>query len=133
MTTYRGDYKVCVHYAYPEIIKLIGGENKMVAALAKITDDMKLKDMVFNSITFGEVSKIVKNGNELRCTVPQQIEIKLPGGRVVRTATLIAISTDGGNDWTFVDTSNKEISMIRKLLPHLSSAILIPAQQAPVK
>ncbi|HWK02139.1 MAG TPA: hypothetical protein VNS58_00810 [Puia sp.] len=129
----RGDYKVFSHYTYPEIVKMIGGENKMAEALTKITSDMKIKGMMFNNITFGDVSKIVKSGNELQCTVAQHTEIKLPSGRAISTSTLIAISTDSGSNWTFVDTSNKDISMIRNLLPHLSRAIVIPPQQPPVQ
>ncbi len=129
----KGDYKVFLHYIYPGIIKLMGGETKMVAVFAKVADDMKLKDMVFNSIAFGEVSKIVKRGNELQCIIPQYIEIKLPGGRIVSTSSLIAISTDEGNDWDFVDTSNKDISTIKRLLPQLSNAIIIPPVQPPVQ
>jgi hypothetical protein len=129
----RGDYKVFAHYTYPEIVKMMGGENKMAVQLAKITGDMKNQGMKFNNITFGEVSKILKSGNQLQCTIAQHTEIKLPNGRAVSTSTLIGISTDGGRNWTFVDTSNKEISTIRKLLPNLNSAITIPPQQPPVR
>jgi hypothetical protein len=128
-----GDYKIFAHYTYPEIVKMTGGEYKMAEALAKITNDMKIKGMLFNSIVFGEVSKIVKSGNELQCTLPQHTEIKLSAGRAVSTSTLIAISTDRGSNWTFVDTSNKDITTIRKLLPHLSNAIIIPPPQPPVR
>lgn len=129
----NGDYKGFVHYTYPTIIKLMGGENKMVTALRAIADDMKMKGMTFNNVNFGEVSKIFRIGNEMQCTISQRIEIKLPNATAVSTSTLIAISTDNGSNWTFVDTSNKTISTIRKLLPHLSNSIVIPPQQQPVQ
>ena len=129
----NGDYKTFSHYTDPKIVKMMGGENRMAQALTKIASDMSLKGMMFKSITFGDVSKIVKSGNELQCTVPQHTEIKLPSGRAISTSTLIAISTDGGSNWTFVDTSNKDISTIKKLLPQLSNAIMIPPQPPPVR
>jgi hypothetical protein len=128
-----GDYKSFARFTYPKIVAMMGGENNLAAELTKVTKDMKAKGMAFSDITFDQVSKIIKSGNELQCTVLQHTEIKLPSGRAVSTSTLIAISTNNGNNWTFVDTSNKDISTIRKLLPHLSRSIIIPPQQVPVQ
>jgi hypothetical protein len=127
------DYKTFIHYTWPGLIKLAGGEGELTEQLNRLMDQMKAKGMVFSGVSFGAVSAMVSSGNELQCTVPQHTEIKLSGGRMVSTSTLIAISTDKGSNWTFVDTSNKDISTIRKLLPHLSSAIVIPPQQPPLR
>jgi hypothetical protein len=129
----NGDYKTFAQFTYPKIVTMMGGGRNMAAELAQITKDMKVKSMTFSSITFGEVSKIIKCGNELQATLPQHTEIKLPDGRVVSTSTLIAISTDNGSSWTFCDTSNKDMNTIRKLLPNLCKAIVVPPQQQPVR
>ena len=129
----NGDYKIFSHFTNPDIVKMMGGENRMAQTLAKIASDMNLKGMMFKSITLGDVSKIVKSGNELQCTMSQHTEIKLPSGRAISTSTLIAISTDGGSNWTFVDTSNKDLPTIKRILPHLSNAIVIPPQEPPVQ
>lgn len=88
--------------------------------------------MRFSNITFDE-PLIVKSGNELQATIAQHTEIKLSQGRLVSTSTLIAISTDKGSNWTFIDTSNKEMATLRKALPNLSPTITIPPQQPPVR
>ena len=129
----NGDYKTVAYYTYPEIVKMMGGESKMKQTLAKLVSDMNVKGMMFNSITFGDVSKIVKSGNELQCTIPQHTEIKLLSGRAISTSILIGISTDGGSNWTFIDTSDKDITTIKRLLPNLSSAIVITPQEPPVR
>ena len=121
-----GDYKTFAKYTYPTIVTMMGGEAKMSQMLTNTISDMKSKGMVFSSVTFGEVSRIVKHGNELQCTLPQHIEIKLPGGRIVNTSTLIAMSPNNGNTWTFIDTSKKDMATIRKALPNLSREIIIP-------
>lgn len=128
-----GDYKTFANYTYPLILKSMGGAAKMAAILTKSTNDMKTQGMSFTNITFDEPSKIIKSGKELQATIAQHTEIKLSQGRLVSTSTLIAISTDNGSNWTFIDTSNKDMATLRKALPNLNPSITIPPQQPPVR
>ncbi len=128
-----GDYKTFVSYTYKPMVQGTGGAAKMEQSLAKVVNDMKLKGMSFNAITFDEPSKIIKSGKELQATIAQHTDIKVPDGRAVSTSTLIAISTDNGVNWTFIDTSNKNIEALRKAMPNLSPSITIPPPQPPVR
>lgn len=128
-----GDYKTFVSYTYKPMVQGTGGAAKMEQSLAKVVNDMKSKGMSFNGITFDEPSKIIKSGKELQATIAQHTDIKVPDGRAVSTSTLIAISTDNGINWTFIDTSNKNIAALRKAMPNLSTAITIPPQQPPMR
>lgn len=127
-----GDYRTFAKYTHPLIVRSIGGEIKMVDELNKMSSNLKNRGMSFGKITFDEPSKIVRSKNELQSTLSQHTEVKLADGNAISTSTLIAISTDNGNSWTFVDTSNKSIETIRKLLPNLNNSIIIPLQQPPV-
>ncbi|MBI3137716.1 MAG: hypothetical protein HYZ15_03945 [Sphingobacteriales bacterium] len=128
-----GDYKTFANYTYPLILKSMGGASKMIEVLNKTSIDMKLKGMSFSNITFDEPSKIVKSGKELQATITQHTEIKLSQGKLISTSTLIAMSTDNGIGWAFIDTSNKDMATLRKALPNLSPSIIIPPQQPPVR
>lgn len=128
----KGDYHTFARYTYPAILTAMGGESRMAVMLTNSANDMITKGMTFNSITFDSPSKIIKSGNELQCTLQQHTTIKLANGRAVATSTLIAISKDGGENWLFVDTSNKDAATMRKVLPNLSTAIIIPPQQKPL-
>jgi hypothetical protein len=128
-----GDYKTFANYTYPLILKSMGGTAKMAAVLTKNTNDMKAQGMSFSNITFDEPSKIVKSGKELQATIVQHAEIKLPQGRLVSTSTLIAVSIDNGVNWTFIDTSNKDMATLRKALPNLNPSITIPLQKPPIR
>jgi len=129
----RGDYKTFANYTYPLILKSMGGSAKMDLVLSKSTNDMKAQSMYFTNITFEEPTKIIKSGKELQATIAQHTEIKLSKGRLIVTSTLIAISIDNGINWTFIDTSNKDMVTLRKALPNISPLITIPKQQPPVK
>jgi hypothetical protein len=129
----KADYVTFAKYTYPKLLAAMGGESKMTAEIAKVINEMKSQGMLFNSISFGEPSSIIRNGKELQCTLPQHTDIKLIDGRAVSTSTLIAISIDNGTNWTFIDTSNKDMETLRKALPNLSPTITVPPQQPPTK
>jgi hypothetical protein len=128
-----GHYKTFADYTYPLILKSIGGTSKMIEVLNKTTIDMKSKGMTVGSITFDLPSKILRSDKELQSTIAQHTEIRLAHERIVSTSTLIAISNDNGLNWTFIDTSNKDMAILRKLLPNLSPSITIPPQPSPVR
>lgn len=128
-----GDYTTFANYTYPLILKSMGGASKMVEVLNRTTNEMKAQGMSFSNITFDEPSKIVKSGKELQATIAQHTEIRLSQGRLVSTSTLLAMSTDNGINWTFIDTSNKDMATLRKALPNLSPSIAVPPQQPPVR
>ena len=128
----KGDYETFEKYTNPAIVNAMGGKSRMTAVLVNSANDMKAKGMVISGITVDSPSKIVKSRSELQCTLKQHTTIKLNNGTVIATSTLIAISLDGGKNWSFVDTSNKDASTMRKMLPNLSTAIIIPPEQQPV-
>jgi hypothetical protein len=128
-----GDYTTFAKYTYPPLVKAMGGVAKMKEKLEETVNNMHQQGMNFSKITFAEPSKIIMSQKEYQSTILQHTEIKLSKGRIVSSTTLIAISTDNGNNWTFIDTTNKDMQMLRKALPNLSSSIYIPPQSPPVK
>ncbi|MCE2963494.1 MAG: hypothetical protein LW842_10010 [Sphingobacteriales bacterium] len=118
-------------YTYPKILEMMGGKQKMVEVLDKGLKEMQSEGVAFLKVTFGEPSKIITIGNELQCTVPQTIEIKVPKGKLKANSTLIAISIDNGKNWYFIDTSGKDIQTMKKRLPNLSEELVIPETKQP--
>lgn len=121
------DYKIFAKFTYPKVLQLMGGEAKMATVLSKSIDAMKARGMSVSAITFSEPTKIIRAGKELQCTVEQHTEISQLNRKAVTTSVLIAISADNGINWTFIDTSNKDMATLRKMLPNLSKDINIPA------
>lgn len=126
-----GDYKGYVKYIHPVIIKAAGGETKMIELLNAQDTQIKNKGIVINGIVFNPPSEIIKIKNELQCTISQHTELKPAKGRIITYTTLIAISTDNGKNWKFIDTSNKDIAEVKKTFPNLSDKITLPPKQKP--
>ena len=128
----KKDFGSFCKYTYPKIIGMMGGRKKMIETMDKETQKMLSEGTDFISVTLGEPSKITTIGNELQCTVPQTVEMKVPNGRLEAQSTLIAISIDKGKNWYFVDTSGKDIQTMKKILPNLSGELVIPEKTQPI-
>lgn len=128
----KKDFKAFTKFVYPKLTEMMGGELKMAEILEKGSSEMESKGITMLTFNVGQPSKYVSSANELQCTLPQTIEIKVPQGRLVTKATLIAISIDDGKNWYFVDTSGKDIETVKRMLPNLSGDLVIPEKQEPV-
>jgi hypothetical protein len=129
----KKDYKTFAHYTYPKLITMSGGEDKMIQALQQTMDQIKAQGVEVTNFTYEEPGKAFKAGNSWQSTIVQHTKLKTNNGGLMTTSTLIAFSSDNGKDWTFIDTSNKDMAAIHKMLPELSPSIVIPAPQPPVK
>ena len=124
-----GDYKTFAHYNNPAILKQANGEDKFVEIMKSQMEQFKAKGITIGKIVVGNPSKMLPAGKELQCTIPQESEVSFGGQTIVTKSALIAISTDGGKNWTFLDTVNKEVSAVRAFLPNLNPAITWPPSQ----
>jgi hypothetical protein len=70
--------------------------------------------------------------NELQATITQELEMTVSNGKLVTVSKLITISSLKIKKWHFIDTSNKNISELRKALPNLCIDLRIPIQNKPI-
>ena len=127
----KKDFQSFSQFTYPKVVEMMGGREKMIAALEEGTKQMEAQETYFKNAYFGEPSKILSVGNELQCIVPQTIEMKVPNGKLVTKTALIAISNDKGKKWYFIDSGGKDLSTLKNALPNLSEELVIPEKQEP--
>src|SRR5258706_1996431 len=117
----RKDYKLYVKFIYPELVKQAGGEIAMAKLISNaMKENIESKGYELTSVKFGSPSSIIKNANELQSTLPQIITLSLRSRQFETKSTLIAISTDNGKNWKFLDTSGRSIAEMRRSFPNLS-------------
>ena len=64
--------------------------------------------------------------------MPITSKFKAQDGLFQIEGSLIAISTDGGQNWTFVDATGKDQTELKKILPNLDK-LKLPPEKEPVK
>lgn len=128
----RKDYPHYVKYINPKVIASLGGSDKMIGLLNQSMDAMKAQGINFKDLQIGEPSMIITTKTDLESVVPQTINLSVKEGRVQTMSYLVAVSSDNGDTWTFIDTSGKTLKDIQKIFPSLSNDLVIPAKEKPL-
>ncbi|MEO3404679.1 hypothetical protein AAFN85_12305 [Mucilaginibacter sp. CAU 1740] len=123
----KGDYKTIVNYTYPKAVQLAGGKEKMINLIATGVQQMKNASITFESVTVGDPGKFYKAGNEIHCLLPENLIMSSPKGRLAMHSHLLAVSSDGGKNWSFLDMNNSSTDKVRQLIPNFNPELKIPA------
>jgi len=128
----HSNYKIVVDHMYPKAIQMAGGKAQLLSLLKKGMDEMKAQGITIEDALIGAPGKFYKAGTEIHCLVPEVITMKMPQGRLTAASNLLAISSDGGKNWTFLDLNRNTISAIPKMFPHFNPNLTIPEPKQPV-
>ncbi|WP_157579348.1 hypothetical protein [Polaribacter vadi] len=120
-----GDFENYANYTYPKIIEMMGGKSNMIKVTKQGMTKMKNNGFTFTDLNFKNPSEFLKKENELQCTLTQIIVMETPRGKIESEYTLIGISSDEGQNWTFIDTSGKDKETMLKHFPNLHNEIII--------
>lgn len=126
-----GDFKRLVELTYPKIIEMVGGAEKMVAALEKDAAEAKDEGVNFVSYTVGEPGEAVRGGSQLFVVVPTELRMKTPEGVWASKSYLVGISDDGGGTWTFIDGAFLDEANLKLVIPAAAGKLTLPKLAGP--
>lgn len=120
---------------HPALVEKFGGRELYVKKLESIAAEAKRGGFRLAKVTVGEPSPLVEAAGSLYAVVPTEGELSGPGGDVGRQPScLIAVSSDGGAGWKFIDGAGigSHRGRLKKLLPDFPERLDLPAAQPPV-
>ncbi|AYL96890.1 hypothetical protein [Mucilaginibacter celer] len=123
----KGDYKTLINYTYPKAVQLVGGKEKMISLITTGMEQMKAAKINFESVTVGDPGKFYKAGKEIHCLLPETLIMSSPKGRIAMHSHLLAVSADGGKNWSFLDLNNSGADKVSQLIPNFNPQLKIPA------
>lgn len=128
----RKDYEKVIDLTYPKVVEVGGGREKLLAAMTEEVKSMESEGVEIISSNASAPTQIVHDTGGIFAVVPVTSKVKAQEGTFQTEGSLIGISTDGGQSWTFVDASGKDLTELKKVLPNLDK-LNLPADKAPVK
>ena len=128
----RKDYAKVIDLTYPKLVEFGGGREKLLAEMTKELKTMEAEGVEIISSATSSPSKFFHEANTIYAVVPVTSKLKAKDGIFQTEGSLIAISTDAGRNWTFVDASTIDQTELKKILPNLDK-LNLPAEKAPVK
>lgn len=127
----KKNYKDFANYTHPEVIKLIGTKSKMIEVTENALKKMEGDGYEIIDVSVESPSQFLKEGVEIQCVLIQTIITNTPQGKIKSKTSLIGVSQNDGGNWFFVDSKGKEIEILRKTIPSLSSKLNIPKKENP--
>lgn len=128
----NGCFREYAEYIHPKIVQMMGGKDKMETFLKEQIRTMNGEGFVFKKVSIGPPGEVLVSQGELQTVIPQVIELANAEGILKTSSSLIAISTDQGKTWHFIDTGGKSLSELRKVFKSLRDDLVIPAKKPPV-
>ena len=128
----KKDYTTFAKYMHPKVVEMAGGSAKLLQQMDTLNAMAAKFGAEIKKITIGNPAKIIKYKKELQTTIPQITEMTSSFGSLSMETTLVAISSDEGKTWKFVDTTATSVSQLKKAMPELSPDLVIPAPKPPV-
>jgi hypothetical protein len=109
-----------------EAIAYFGGRATVAAALATVKADMAEKNVTIEGGEFDLPHEMVASGGKLFAILPQRVMIKLPQGHVRTHSYLLAVSSDDGQTWKFVDGARLTLEKVRSIFPSFPLNLALP-------
>ena len=129
----KNDFATLVKYTHPKVVTMMGGRESMIAIVTEAMDKMKKEGFVFQSCTVRLTPLKAQADTEVHAIVAQTIVMTVPGGTATSKSYLLAISTDNGNNWYFVDTAKlTDIDKIKAMFPNYNPDLKIPKKEPPI-
>ncbi len=127
----KNDFTTFSKYMHPNIISFAGGKEKMKTKMDSAYAAMKLFGVSFKRYWIGSPGDIINYRDQLQAVLPESTVMKTPLGELTAETSMIAISTDKGKNWYFIDTNVYKVDRIKNILPDISPKLVIPPQKKP--
>ena len=120
---------------FPKLVRLLGGRAQYMATLEKGMKEVQSDRFRISSIVVGEPRDILKVNRNYYAIVPNTMRMQVSEGELVGEGFMIGISTDGGQNWTFVDSGSRSMdktSLATLFGPKAAAKLRIPEVKRPV-
>ena len=129
---FASDYSTVVDLTYPNLVKIMGGRDKMIAKMKAEMDQNKKEGITLTGFTVVAPSKIFTNGQNDFAILPTTFEATASGVTVIAKSYLLGISADAGRTWGFIEGNGLHDPAVRaKVLPELPDGLELPKKEEP--
>jgi hypothetical protein len=129
----RKDYGRFAELTYPKVVEMAGGRDQMLKGITQQLREMEAEGVVVLSSTTGSPTQFVHDSGSIYAVLPTTLKAKAKDGIFQSEGSMIGVSSDGGTNWTFIDSSGKDHGELKTLLPNVVDRLNLPPEKPPVK
>jgi len=128
----KSDLDDVVLYTHKRVIEGMGGKEAMTATIKRGMEQMKAQGVGIEKAIVGEPGKTQKIDTWTVALIPNEIFMKVPGGKLEQDSHLLGISEDDGKSWVFIDVGSISKEQFDQVFPELAGKIDLPEKEKPV-
>lgn len=133
--TVEGEYETLASYIYPPLLEfldeLAGPEKSGIEFLEETMENLKAEGASIDSGWVGVPTPHVVAGDELHAVIPTGLSMSMMEMQVKVESYMIAVSSDSGATWTFVNSSDNMETLLPMLFPNWNDALELPERKRP--
>jgi hypothetical protein len=129
----RKDFARVADMTYPRLVENLGGRDRMVFSITKEMKQMEAEGVVFLSSSAGAPTQVIHLEGTIYAVLPTILKVKAQDGIFQSDGSMIAISSDRGANWTFIDAGGKDQKQLKSLLPAAADKLNLPPEKPPVR
>jgi hypothetical protein len=126
------DFETLLDATYPKIFELSGGRAQALASLKAGVAEGRAQGARVVSYEPGEPHAIKRVGAKLLSVVPVEMKVDFPERTFAQKSFLLAVSTDGGKVWKFIDGTQLNKDILQALVPGAARVVTLPKAEKPV-
>ncbi len=125
----KAQWEKVLDLTYPEIITKNGGRQAMINQAKAFEAEMQQRGFELQKAELSDPLEIYKSGKFLMCAVPMRLTFNGPLGKLYSESSLLAVSSDEGKTWTYIDMAQVQISQLAEVFPEINPNLTIPPKR----
>ncbi len=122
----KNQFEKAVEYVNPNIVSMAGGKESILSIMKDIKVTKKEQGYEVIQTTTKSVGDYYEAGEELHALVTQDQIVKIGEAKFKTKAYLLAVSSDQGTTWTYVDLEAYNQKSIKIFFPNFNDNLKIP-------
>jgi hypothetical protein len=116
----KEDYTLFLNYNLPTMIQANGGKAKTIEMLRETMKKLEENNSKIVQVSLKEVQDTQFEGQKIQAVIFQEVIFNQNGLEIKEKQKMLAISSDGGNTFQFININKKSKAEIFKLFPDAS-------------
>jgi hypothetical protein len=129
----KRDFARFVDFIHPKVVEMAGGRDTMVTDMTREIKQMELEGVVILSSESNAPTQFVRDGGSIYAVLPTITKTRTQTGVFQSESNMIAVSSDEGANWKFIDASGQNNGELNKLIPGVADKLKLPPDKTPVK
>ncbi len=130
---FRKDYDRYADLTYPGMVEAAGGKEKFVKSTDKDIKQVEAKGLKYLSYRAGTPIQLVEDSGKLYAVVPVFHVIKDTDGTFRTYGSMIGVSSDNGQNWTFLNVGAAGRNALQIILGNVANKFELPPDRKPEK